>query len=314
LQVRGRRLHFGVQLLPQRTTWATYTSAVQELEQLEFDSIWTFDHMLPYSGPDDGTCFETLTTLGAIAATTERLRLGALVNGVLYRDPATLARSSAMLDQISGGRLEFSLGAAWARREFETYGLTYRPLAERYACLDEGLQIVKSLWTRPRTTFVGRYYRVMDAPCEPKPVQLPTPPIMVGGAGVGSLRLAARHATSSNAHGSSARAAERAALLRGFCEEAGRSFDEIELSLHTDLALASTHEEAEASASRVAASHGHDFHAQVDNWVLGTPDEVIEQLHRYVDAGVSQYILHLNDPFDMTGLYLFQSEVLPAFR
>jgi alkanesulfonate monooxygenase SsuD/methylene tetrahydromethanopterin reductase-like flavin-dependent oxidoreductase (luciferase family) len=223
--------------------------------------------------------------------------IGVLVNGVLYRDPATLAKSAVMVDQISGGRLEFSLGAAYARREFKAYGLPYPPMAERYERLDEALHIVTSLWTRSRTTFEGRHYRIKNAPCEPKPLQLPHPPIMVGGVGDGTLRIAAKYATSANMYGSPETIAGRAAVLRSFCAELGRDFDEIELSLHGDLALGPTHADAEAMAARVAAAEGLHLDSQRESWVIGTPDEAVNQHRRYAEVGVLHWIVHLSAPF-----------------
>lgn len=312
MEVRGRPLHFGVQLQAQRTSWQDYVAALRSVEELGFDSAWTFDHLLPFSGADDGACFETLTTLAAMATLTSRVRIGVLVNGVLYRDPATLAKSAALVDHISGGRLEFSLGAAWAEREFRTYGLPFAPLAERYDRLDEALQIIRSLWREQRTTFVGHYYRVEDAPCEPKPLQQPHPPITIGGSGLGTLRLAAKHATTWNMQGSPGKLAERSALLRGCCEEVGRDFDEIELSVHPLLALAQTREDAEALASRTAASHGQDLEGQRGNWLLGTPAEVADQIRSYADVGISHWVIGIGHPFDMTQLRLLREDVLPA--
>jgi len=309
--VRGRRLRIGVQIQAQRTTWQSFSTALLGIEELGFDTVWTFDHLLPFSGPDDGTAFETLTTLSAMAVMTSRIRVGVLVNGVLYRDPATLAKSAALVDQISGGRLEFSLGAAWAEREFRAYGLAYPPLAERYERLDEALQIVRSLWTEQRTTFHGRHYRVEDAPCEPKPVQRPHPPIMIGGSGTGSLRAAARHATSVNVQGSAAKCAEAAARLEGICDQLGRDVADIELSWHGQLALAPTHAAADASARQVATGHGQDLESQRGNWLLGTPAEVAEQIRGYAAAGVSHLVVGIGHPFDLEPLRLLQEQVRP---
>jgi F420-dependent oxidoreductase-like protein len=300
-----------VQLQAQRTTWQEYVAALLSVEDLGFDSAWTFDHMLPFSGPDDGACFETLTTLAAMATLTRRVRVGVLVSGVLYRDPVTLARSAALVDHISGGRLEFSLGAAWAEREFRTYGLPFPSLAERYERVDEALQIVRSLWSEERTTFAGRYYKVADAPCEPKPIQRPHPPIMLGGSGLGSLRLAAKHATIWNMMGSPGKFAERVELLRRCCEEVGRDFGEIELSVHPQLAVARTHEEAESLASRIAAGHGQDFASQRDNWLVGTPSEVADQIRLFARVGVSHWVIAIGHPFDMGQLRLMREEVMP---
>jgi F420-dependent oxidoreductase-like protein len=305
-------LHFGVQLQAQNTSWQDYAAALRSVEALGFDSAWTFDHMLPFCGPDDGACFETLTTLGAMAALTERVRVGVLVSGVLYRDPATLAKSAALVDHISGGRLEFSLGAAWAEREFRAYGLAFPPLKERYERLGEALQIVKSLWSKQRTTFAGRYYRIENAPCEPKPLQKPNPPITIGGSGLGTLRLAAEHATRWNMQGSPARYAERAELLKQCCENAGRDFSEIELSVHPSLALARTHEAAEVLAMQSAAGSGQDLEAERGGWLIGTPAEVVDQLQGYTEVGVSHWVIGLGQPFDIAQLRLLREEVLPA--
>lgn len=312
MEVRGRPLRFGVQLQAQRTTWGDWASALRAAEDAGLDSVWTFDHLLPFSGPDDGPAFETLTTLGAMAALTSRVRFGALVNGVLYRDPATLAKAAAQVDHISGGRLEFSLGAAWAEREFRAYGLPFPPIGERYRRLDEALQIVKALWTQPRSNFEGRYYQVHDAPCEPKPMQRPHPPITVGGSGRGSLRLAAKHATAWNAQGSAEAVSARAAVLRGFCEESGRDFGEIEVSHHPQLALAATHEAAEELARQTILSHGGDPNGSRHGWILGTPVEAVEQLRAYMEAGVSHWIFGLGHPFDLASVRLLREEVIPA--
>jgi len=305
-------LHFGVQLQAQRTSWQEFVAALVSIEELGFDSAWTFDHLLPFAGPDDGVCFETQTTLAAMAALTDRIRIGVLVNGVSYRDPAVLAKSAALVDHISGGRLEFSLGAAWAEREFRAYGLPFPPLAERYARLGEALEMITSLWRQPRTTFAGRYYRLENAPCEPKPLQQPHPPITIGGSGVPSLRLAARYAARCNMQGSPDKITERAAVLERCCEEAGRDFGGIELSVHPQLALARTHEEAEAMAARTAASHGADLEDQRASWLLGTPAEVADQLRRYTRVGVSHWVIGLGHPFDMRPLQMLREEVLPA--
>jgi F420-dependent oxidoreductase-like protein len=312
MQVRGRPLHFGVQLQAQRTSWQEYVTALRSVEDLGFDSVWTFDHLLPFSGPEDGACFETLTTLAAMATLTEKVRIGVLVNGVLYRDPGTLAKAAALVDNISGGRLEFSLGAAWAEREFRAYGLDFPPLAERYERLDEVLQIVRSLWSEPRTTFVGRYYRLEEAPCEPKPLQQPHPPIMVGGSGLGAIRLAAKYATTWNMQGPPAACAERSARLKSCCEEIARPFEEIELSVHPSFSLGKSAEQAESLARRIAFGHGQDLDSERGNWLLGTPEQVAEQIRHYCEVGVSHWVLALGHPFDMGQLQMFKEEVLPA--
>lgn len=312
MEIRGRQLHVGVQLQPQRASWAEYADAVRLAEELGLGSVWTADHLLPFAGPEDGACFETLTTLGAMAVLTSRVRFGALVNGVLYRDPATLAKSSAQLDEMSGGRFEFTLGAAWAEREFRAYGLPFPPLSERLARLEEALQIVTSLWSNERTTFEGSYYSVLDAPCSPKPVQRPLP-ITIGGTGLRTVRVAARYASRLNVVGSPERCAETFAKLERCCGEIGRDVGEVELSAHPNLAIAPTRAAAEERARQSAAALGRELGSDTSGWLLGTPDEIVEQFRRYLEAGVSHFVLAVGHPFDPAHLRLLCEEVLPAF-
>lgn len=315
MQAPGKRpLRFGVQLQAQRTTWRDYVAALHEVERLGFDTVWNFDHLLPFDGADDGPCFETWTTLAAMAAETSRIRLGALVNGVLYRDPATLAKCAAQVDVISNGRLEFALGAAWAEREFVTYGLPYPPVAERLARLDEALEVVTALWTQPRTTYHGRYYHVENAPLEPKPVQQPHPPIMIGGSGRKTLRITAKHADIWNGIGSPGFCAERIATIREECAAIGRDAAGIEMSVHPQMAVAHSHDQAEAQARAIAASHGRTLESYEGAWLLGTPEEIRAQVQQYIDAGITHWIIAMGPPFDVEALRLFAQEVIPAFR
>jgi F420-dependent oxidoreductase-like protein len=281
---------------------------------LGFDTLWTFDHMLPFAGADDGSCFETWTTLAAMAAATGRIRIGALVNGVLYRDPATLAKSAVMVDHISNGRLEFALGAAWAEREFRAYGLPFPPIAERLGRLNEALEIVKALWTQPRTTYHGRYYTIQDAPCEPKPVQRPYPPIMVGGRGKATLRIAARHATVWNGVGSPETLTGAIRVLHEACAAIGRDPAEIELTSHPSLAIAPTHAAAEEQALAAARSADINLDDERDRWLIGTPEEIRAGIQRHIDIGITHWIMAVAAPFDRAMLALFAREVIPAFR
>jgi F420-dependent oxidoreductase-like protein len=309
-----RRVRFGVQLQAQRTTWPEYANAVQAVESLGFDTLWNFDHLLPWCGDAGDPCFETWTTLTAMAMLTKRIRIGTLVNGVLYRDPATLAKSAAMVDIISEGRLEFSLGAAWAELEFAAYGLPFPPIGERISRLDEALDIVKALWSQPRTTYEGRYYQVHDAPFEPKPVQRPHPPIMVGGTGRRTMRLAAKHADIWNGNGRPEECAALIERLHAECAAIGRDPAEIELSIHPHLAIARSREAARARLETITRVQGLAADDPREQWLLGTPDEVKEQIQAYVDVDITHIIMGVPTPFDLESLRLFADEVMPAFR
>ncbi len=307
-------LRFSVQVQAQHTTWPEYIAAVRAVEEMGYYSVWNFDHLLPPDGADDGACFETWTTVAAMAAATSRIRVGILVNGVLYRDPATLAKSAVMVDQISNGRFDFALGAAWAEREFRAYGLPFPPIGERMDRLEETLRIVTSLWTQPRTTFNGAYYTITNAPCEPKPVQRPYPPILIGGNGARTLRKAARYANEWNGFGAPSDMVPHIEQLRRNCQAIGRDFSQITLSVHPLLAIARTHEEAEAKARTLAAGVGKTVEAEPDRWLLGTPAELRERVTRYQEVGVTHFIMGVGAPYDLEGLRLFADEVMGLQR
>ena len=160
-----------------------------------FNSFWVSDHF--FGGPrgiPDRNCLEAWTLLAALARDTQRIRLGVLVAAVQYRNPALQAKIAAGVDHISGGRLEFGIGAGWKEEEYRAYGYDFPPPGERVEQLKDGLEITRRLWSDERATYHGKHYRIDDAVCAPKPSQRPRPPIWVGGEGPRVMRLAARYA------------------------------------------------------------------------------------------------------------------------
>ena len=169
-------------------------------DDLGFHAVWNYDHFYGLTDPD-GVTFEGWTSLAAMAVQIKRARVGCMVTGVTYRHPAVLANMAVTVDHISGGRLEFGIGAAWHEPEHKGYGIDFPRPGERVAMLDEALTVVKMLWTQDSSTFEGRFFHLQDARCVPKPVQKPHPPIVVGGAQPKMLRVIARHADEWNTPG-----------------------------------------------------------------------------------------------------------------
>jgi F420-dependent oxidoreductase-like protein len=200
-------------------------------DELGFYGVWDYDH---FYGPDaigDAVArdyrkdtLEAWTTLAAMATVVKRARVGCLVTGVTYRNPAVLAKMAVTVDHISGGRLEFGLGAAWHEAEHRGYGIPFPSAGERIAILDEALRVIKALWTEDTASFDGQHFRLEDAICNPKPVQKPHPPIVVAGQGAKkSLRVVATHADEWN--GTSIEPAEWSRIshvLTGHCDAIGR--------------------------------------------------------------------------------------------
>jgi len=190
----GHPLRFGLKFAQQIHPIEVHRDVWRIADEAGFDHIWPFDHLIAL-GPDPAApIFEGWTVLGAMAMITARARIGLNVTGNPYRHPGLLAKIAVTVDHLSGGRLEFGIGAAWNEPEFTMYGLPFPTAGGRVRMLDESLRAMKLLWSEPRATFAGRFYQLTDAIAEPKPLQRPHPPIWIGAKGPRMLGLVARHA------------------------------------------------------------------------------------------------------------------------
>jgi F420-dependent oxidoreductase-like protein len=197
------------------------------------DTVWVPDHLLqadPTAGPGDTEMLEAYTTLGFLAARTERVRLGTMVTGVTFRPPALLVKAVTTLDVLSGGRAWLGLGAGYHGDEAEAMGLSLPPTAERFERLEETLEIAMRMWAGDESPFTGRHYRLQRPAGSPPPVRRPHPPVLIGGAGERrTLRLVARYADACNLFGSGpAEVANKLEVLRSHCEAEGRDYDRIQ--------------------------------------------------------------------------------------
>jgi len=226
-------LSFGIKTSPQHTTYDAMLKVWQEADEIpSIEHAWLFDHFAPIQGDVDGPCLEGWTVLAAFAAVTQRLRLGLMVTGNTYRHPAVLAKIAATVDVISNGRLDFGIGAGWNVYEHESMGIPLYKPGERIRRLDEACEIIRLLFTQPTVDFDGRYYQLSDARSEPKPVQRPYPPFVIGGGGEQlTLRVVAKHANVWNHAGSSVEEfSHKVRVLHEHCLAVGRDPGEIVLS------------------------------------------------------------------------------------
>jgi F420-dependent oxidoreductase-like protein len=223
--------------LSQKAPVDEYRAVWRIADEAGFDSVWNMDHFATLGGDPAGDIFEAWTLLAAMAEATSRVRIGCMVTGNTYRHPAVLAKMAVTVDHLSGGRLEFGIGAAWAENEHAMLGLEFGTVADRMDRLEEACQIIRGLWTEPRTTFEGRHYRLTDAIAEPKPVQRPYPPIWIGGRGrQRTLRLTAEYADVWNLPGGPAsEVAELSPVLDEHCAAVGRDPDEIQRTVQIRL-------------------------------------------------------------------------------
>jgi F420-dependent oxidoreductase-like protein len=216
-------MRLGIDVSQHQQTWDELRSRVRFAEEAGFESAWVFDHFKPLYADPNGPCMEGWTLLAALAASTRRIRLGALVTGVTYRHPSVLAAEAVTVDHVSDGRLELGIGAAWFEGEHDQLGIAFPSTRERTRRLEEALNILKLLMTQDGASFKGRHYELSGAIYNPKPVQKPHPPIWVGASGERvTIPIAARHADVWHTFGSVDTLKRRARILDEAAEKAGR--------------------------------------------------------------------------------------------
>jgi F420-dependent oxidoreductase-like protein len=311
----GPRLHFGIQTPNQHVAWDDLLATWKDADGLGFDSAWVYDHFIPIFGNQDGPVLEGWTALAALAAETTRLRIGVLVTGNAYRNPALLAKMATTVDQISHGRLVLGIGAGWFERDHTAYGFPFGTARERARKLDEALQVITKLWTEDHPSFAGKFYRLEKAPFAPSNVQRPHPPIVIGGQGKRWIvPLVARYGDGWNAVSGVTPDGirERRQIIEQECKRIGRTPCPTDVSVLlplvaiTDIPLAGPVVRLGARAlvkKEVAQSILAD-----------SPGAIRERIRAYAEAGASEIILSLRPPFDRSLLRRFAQEIMPAFK
>jgi alkanesulfonate monooxygenase SsuD/methylene tetrahydromethanopterin reductase-like flavin-dependent oxidoreductase (luciferase family) len=276
---------FGIATAPQQVRYQDILRVWKEADSIpQIDHAWLFDHLMPIGGDPAGPVFEGWTLLSALAAQTERLRLGLLVTSNRFRPPAMLAKIAATVDIVSDGRLEFGIGAGsrpsipWARREYEAHGLPYHDSAYAVGSLAEACTVIRRLWTDAEPfDFDGSYLHLTGAFCNPKPVQRPHPPILIGGRSTATLRVVAEHADVWNIPGGDIDdAVSRSALLDRLCAETGR--DPASITRSTILPV--SYDDPGSTRDVIAEAIGAGF----SHIVLGLPAPYPEDVARWVTS------------------------------
>ena len=275
---------------------------VRAAEDAGFGLVTVMDHLnqIPGIGVPDEPMLEAWSTLAALARETTRVRLGPLVTGVTYRNPAMLAKTATTLDVLSGGRAILGLGAAWYEAEHDAFGFSFPPIKERMDRLDEALSIARGMFAQERSTFSGRLYETRDVINVPRPVTAGGPPILVGGGGEQrTLKIAAKHADMTHWFPLGLAAlAHKTDVLRGYCEAIGRDPATIRCAVNVGLAWTdeSLRQQFGATAEMVRAG------------VLGgSDDELVDRVGAYADAGADQVNISLRAPFDVDAIERFSA-------
>lgn len=265
-------------------------------ERAGFDSVFVMDHFyqLPNIGPRTDPMLEGYATLAALAARTKRVRLGTLVTGVTYRNPAFLAKEVTTLDVISAGRAILGLGAAWNEDEHGGYGYEFPPVGERLSRLEEALQICRAMFREEAASFTGRYYRIEGALNSPRPLQRNGPPIMIGGGGEQrTLKLVAQYGDMCNIFGDTATVRHKMDVLNRHCETVGRDPNTIIKTRLGSLIIRRTDAEADRAFEHVLNHPGINKDWARAGFTVGGPDRVTEQVQALLDAGLDGVIFNM---------------------
>lgn len=308
-------MDFRVFVEPQQgASYDDQLAVAKAAEALGFSAFFRSDHYLAMKveglpGPSD-----SWITLAGLARETSKIRLGTLVTSATFRYPGPLAISVAEVDAMSGGRVEFGIGAGWYEAEHRAYAIPFPGLGERFTRLEEQLEIITGLWTAPGTfDYAGTHYTVEDSPALPKPVQRPHPPIIIGGGGAKRTpALAARFAAEFNvAFVGLDFLRKQFGRVRAAAEHIGRSPDDITYSAAFVVCAGRN----DAEIARRANSIAREVDELRDNTpLIGTPGEIVDRLAPFADAGVQRVYLQVLDLADLDHLELFASEVIPQFQ
>jgi F420-dependent oxidoreductase-like protein len=302
-------------------TWDDWVAIAGACERSGIGTLFRSDHYLSVEDRRERGSLDAWASLAALAAVTEKLRLGTMVSPATFRHPSVFAKLVATVDQISGGRCDPGLGAGWWDREHEAYGFDLPELGPRMSAFEEQLEIATRSWEDGAFSFSGEHFSVVDLDARPKPVQRPMPLVIGGAGGPRSLRIAARFASEYNTtQGTPAELADLRGRLDAACAKRDRDPASLPLSLMTTWIVAETPEGVVDYASRLSAwqgkgDDGEPFLAEVPNfWIVGTVEEAVEQLHALHGAGVTrvmaQHLLHR----DIEAIELIGREVAPLIE
>jgi F420-dependent oxidoreductase-like protein len=303
--------------------WNTMLDVARAAEDGPFESIWVYDHFHTVPVPTEEATHEAWTLMAALGAATNRVRLGQMCTCMGYRNPAYLAKVAATIDVISGGRVEMGIGGGWYEHEWRAYGYGFPGAGERLGRLDEGVQIMRQLWSTGSATLDGKYYQVDGAISRPLPLQDGGIPLWIAGGGEKkTLRIAAQHASYTNFDGSPEGFQHKSEILAAHCKDVGTDYDAIVRSANYNVVIGETEKDVQ---DRLAWIHSHYeplvsaelLEASTKQFangpLVGTPEQIIERLTEMNNLGMTYAITYFAEAaYDRSGIELFAEQVVPA--
>ncbi len=288
--------------------YETMTRVAQTADETGYNSVWLVDHFHTIPQPSQEVTFECWTSTAALARDTKRVRIGQMVSCNGYRNPALLAKMASTVDVLSHGRLNFGIGSGWYEHEYRAYGYDYPDAPERLRYLREALQVILAMWTQEEAVFEGKYYQVRGAINQPKGVQKPHIPVLIGGGGEKvTLKLVAQYGDACNVGGDLATIKHKFAVIKQHCESVGRDYESIH---RTSTAICAIGETDELALAGIPDELRSRFGDRLKDALIGSPDTIRQRLQAYEEAGVQELILRFPDPTNLDTIRFFAKELI----
>ncbi len=282
--------------IPPENQWDTILKASKQIEDLNYESVWVYDHFHTVPSPTQDPTFECWSLMAALSQVTEKVRIGQMCTCNSYRNPAYLTKVASTIDSMSGGRLEFAIGAGWYDQEYKAYGYDYPTAGVRLKMLEEALQIYIAMNTKDKASFNGEYYSINNAINQPKPLQKPYPPLWVCGGGEKvTLKLLAKYGDYGNWDVDVDGFISKSKILKNHCEQQNRDYSEIKKTLHTNVVIGENEKDLNNKLNKISEVTGIPKEMYIDKPLIGTVDKVFNTIDEFKSVECAYIIAYVPD-------------------
>ena len=276
--------------------WDTIIEATARIEKLNYASVWVYDHFHTVPSPTQDPTFECWSLMAALSQVTENVRIGQMCTCNSYRNPAYLTKVASTIDSMSGGRLEFAIGAGWYDQEYKAYGYDYPSAGVRLKMLEEALQIYIAMTTQDKASFEGDYYKIKDAINQPKPLQKPYPPLWVCGGGEKvTLKLLAKYGDYGNWDVDVEGFVHKSKILKTHCEKQNRNYSDIKKTLHTNVIIGNNEKDLDAKINKIVDVTGIPKEMYIDRPLVGVKEKVFDTIDEFSSVECEYLIAYIPD-------------------
>ena len=282
--------------IPPENQWDTILKASKDIEDLNYESVWVYDHFHTVPSPTQDPTFECWSLMAALSQVTESVRIGQMCTCNSYRNPAYLTKVASTIDSMSGGRLEFAIGAGWYDQEYKAYGYEYPSAGVRLKMLEEALQIYIAMNTEDKASFKGEYYSITNAINQPKPLQKPYPPLWVCGGGEKvTLKLLAKYGNYGNWDVDINGFIHKSEILKEHCEQQNREYSEIKKTLHTNVIIGENQKDLDNKINKITKITGIPKEMYINKPLVGTVDKVFDTIDEFKSIECAYIIAYVPD-------------------